>query len=382
VPLPVVSRGLSRSVSLRRPHYLQANSLNALSVSTLAAKPAQPKRVLVTGGAGFLGQALVRALREAPPSLAQPLELIAYDLVDAPGMPTIRGDILDQQALEAALAGIDAVVHSAVVVDWSDLRAEQMQAVNVRGTQTVIDACVAAGVRALVHTSTIDVLCGGGDVHLATEQTPYPPRFLDAYGRTKAESERRVRAATNLDSVILRFAAMYGEGDPYKVPAMLAEARAGRLLFRIGNGRSHMQPVYVGNAAHVTLLALDRLLASDPAVVGRTLFVADHAAGNFFDWMAPILAGLGHTLPQRRLPRWLAHLVGVGSEWLAKVVGGRPALTRSSVQALCETITVDDTATRTALHYQPPYTYEQAVARTVAGFSSHKSMSAPRRETP
>ena len=124
MPGPVENRGLSWSLSLRRPHYLQATAVNALPVSPLAAKPAQPKRVLVTGGAGFLGQALVRALREAPPSLAQPLELIAYDLVDAPGMPTIRGDILDRQALEAALAGIDAVVHSAAVVDWRDRRAK------------------------------------------------------------------------------------------------------------------------------------------------------------------------------------------------------------------------------------------------------------------
>lgn len=303
--------------------------------------------------------------------LSRPVELCAFDLIDAADMPTIRGDILDQQALTAAMRGVDAVIHSAVLVDWSDLRAAQLQAVNVVGTQTVVDACLAAGVRALIHTSTIDVLCGAGDVRLATEQTPYPERFLDAYGRTKAASEQIVRAAfARLPGVILRFAAMYGEGDPYKVPALLAEAKAGRLLFRIGDGEAHMQPVYVGNAAHATLLAVDRLLAGDAAVVGRTFFVADHAAGNFFDWMAPILAGLGYPLPRRRLPRWFAQWIGACSEWWARRFGGRPAMTRSSVQALCETITVDDAATRAALGYQPPHSYVAAVERTVAGFAA------------
>lgn len=325
--------------------------------------------MLVTGGAGFLGQALVRELAAGRVALEHRFELVAYDLVEARGIPSRRGDILDPAALESSLEGIDAVVHCACAVDWSDLRAEHLEAVNVRGTQTLLDACVARGVRVFVHTSTMDVLCGEGDVLLASESAPYPRRFLDAYGRTKAESERRVRAASgHMATAILRFSAMYGEADPYKVPAMMAEARAGRLLFRIGDGRAHMQPLYVGNAATATLLTLDRLLCDDAEVKGKTFFIADHPAGNFFDWMAPIMEGLGYPLPTRRLPRWLAHLAGRGAEWFAKRFGGRPALTRSSVQALCETITVDDRQARKVLGYQPPYAYGEAVARTVSWF--------------
>ncbi|MDB4931168.1 MAG: 3-beta hydroxysteroid dehydrogenase/isomerase [Myxococcaceae bacterium] len=332
--------------------------------------------MLVTGGAGFLGQALVRELAATHLALDHHLELIAYDLADAVGMPTIRGDVLDPVALRNALVGIDGVIHGAVAVDWSDLNRAHLESVNVVGTQTVLDACIAAGVRIFLHTSTMDVLCGDGDVRLATEQTPYPQRFLDAYGQTKAESERRVRrAATHLSTAILRFSAMYGEGDPYKVPSMVAEARAGRLLFRIGDGTAHMQPVYVGNAANATLRAIDRLFAGDVTTIGRTFFVADHAPGNFFDWMAPIMAEIGYPLPKRRLPAGLARLTGTGAEWFARRMGGRPAITRSSVQALCETITVDDRETRKALGYHPPYSYEEAVARTVLWFKqqAHKS---------
>lgn len=327
----------------------------------------------MTGGAGFLGQALARELKGGRVRLAHRIDLVAYDLTDAEDLPTVRGDILNPVALRQALAGVDAVVHGAVAVDWSDQRSAHLEKINVEGTQAVLDACVAAGVPIFVHTSSLDVVCGDGDVIGATEATPYPRHYLDAYGRTKAESERRVRAApAGLATVILRFSAMYGEADPYKVPTMLREARAGRLLFRIGEGTARMQPVYVGNAAVATLLALDRLLAGDTQVEGRTLFVADHAAGNYFDWMAPILAGLGHPLPERRLPGWLARRLAAVAEAVARPFGGRPALTRSSIQALCETITVDDRETRRLLGYEPPYSYEEAVARTVAWFQARE----------
>ena len=325
--------------------------------------------MLVTGGAGFLGQALVRELAAGSVELAHPIELVAYDLVGAPAVQTIRGDILDTAALERALEGFTAVVHCATAVDWSDLRAAHLESINVGGTASVLAACVASGVCVFLHTSTIDVLCGDGDVRDATERTPYPRQFLDAYGRTKADSERLVRAApASLATVILRFAAMYGEGDPYKVPAMLGEARAGRLLFRIGDGSSRMQPLYVGNAAIATLRALDRMLAGGDEVKGKTLFIADHPPSNFFDWMAPIMKGIGHPIPDRKLPGTIARIVGRTSESIAARFGSRPALSRSSVKALLETITVDDRPTRALLGYQPVYSYEEAVARTVTWF--------------
>lgn len=127
-----------------------------------------------------MGQALARELAGGRVELAHSVTLIAYDLALAVGMPTVRGSILDPAALRAALAGVDAVIHCATVVDWSDLHEDRLEEVNVRGTQVVLDACVAAGVRVFVHTSTMDVLCGDGSVFDATDDAPYPRRFLDA----------------------------------------------------------------------------------------------------------------------------------------------------------------------------------------------------------
>jgi len=322
-----------------------------------------------------LGQAIARECRSPRRDYGTPPELIAYDLVDAGGLPTLIGDINDGPALRRAFEGADVVVHCATVVAWSDLREPLLDRVNVEGTRAVVKACRDAGVRALVHTSTMDVVCGDGPVRGVDESAPYPSRYLDAYGRTKAESERVVRAtAEDLPFAILRCSAMYGEADPYKVPSILAEARAGRLLFRVGDGRAHMQPLYVGNAAVAVLLAVGRLLDGDPDVVGETFFLTDHPSENFFHWIEPIVKGLGYQLPTRSLPRAVALAMGTLMEGAARVMGAlgsdvQPAMTRSSVRALTEDVIVDGGRARRCLGYEPLYDYEEAVARTVAWFN-------------
>jgi nucleoside-diphosphate-sugar epimerase len=331
-------------------------------------------KIVITGGAGFLGQAIARECRAPRRDYGGRPELVAYDLQSADGMPTVRGDINDGRALRAALEGADAVIHCATVVAWSDLRAPLLERVNVEGTRSVVRACREAGVKAFVHTSTMDVVCGDGPVRGVDETAPYPTRYLDCYGRAKAESERVVRAeAGELPFAILRCSAMYGEADPYKVPSILAEARAGRLLFRVGDGRAHMQPLYVGNAAIAVLLAVGRLLDGDRDVVGQTFFLTDHPSENFFDWMEPIVQGLGYRIPSRALPRPVALALGALMEGAARAMGAfgsdvQPAMTRSSVRALTEDVVVDGSRARLCLGYEPLYDYDEAVARTIAWF--------------
>ena len=338
-------------------------------------------RVVITGGAGFLGQAVARERSAPRRDYGWSPELVAFDLKEAEGMATVVGDINDESALRAAFDGADAVVHCATVVDWSDLRASLLERVNIEGTRSVVRACRAAGVKALVHTSTMDVVCGDGPVRGVDESEPYPRRFLDSYGRTKAKAERIVREeAGDLPFAILRCSAMYGEADPYKIPQLLAEAKAGRLLFRVGDGDAHMQPLYVGNAAIAVLLALGKLLDGDPEVSGQTFFLTDHPSENFFVWMEPIVEGLGYRIPKRSLPRSVALALGTLMEGVAKAMNKlgcdiQPAMTRSSIRALTEDVIVDGDRARRLLGYQPLYDYEEAVARTVAWFTISSSES-------
>ena len=118
-------------------------------------------------------------------------------------MRTERVDLRDADGLARAIDGCDAVFHVAALYSF-DADATVMEAINVQGTQNVIDACRAAGVRRLVHTSTAGT-CGPVENRVASELDEPPVWELSVpYKRTKVEAEQRVMAAVEqgLDAVV------------------------------------------------------------------------------------------------------------------------------------------------------------------------------------
>jgi len=107
--------------------------------------------------------------------------------------------------------------------------------VNVNGTNNVITAAARSGVRALVYTSTMDVLYDGGDILGGDETMPYPKKFTMVYAETKAIAEQAVlkanSAAAPMKTCVIRPCGMFGEGDPYHVSSFLKMAQSGRLAF-------------------------------------------------------------------------------------------------------------------------------------------------------
>lgn len=119
-------------------------------------------KVLVTGGAGFLGERLTALLRESR-ELGDVDEIRVFD-AKAPKEERSRhfaGDILDEERLRHALEGVDIVFHLAALVDWGREKASRLHAINVEGTRRVIECARAAGARAFVYVSSIDVVFTG-----------------------------------------------------------------------------------------------------------------------------------------------------------------------------------------------------------------------------
>lgn len=123
--------------------------------------------VLVTGGAGFLGKAIIRELLD-PDSPVKAATIRIFDQVVPLQYNTdfrleyIRGDINDAEALKSACEGIDLVIHSAAIVDWGVKSDEEVLAVNVTGTENVVNACRHNSVRYLVFTSSQVNMARGG----------------------------------------------------------------------------------------------------------------------------------------------------------------------------------------------------------------------------
>lgn len=344
--------------------------------------------VLVTGGAGFLGRALLaELLREEgalPVREVRVLDLRAASLArDDPRLVPLVGDVRDYAAVLRACQGADVVIHSAALVDWGRLPEQELEAVNVGGTDNVIRACLEAGVPALVHTSTLDVVYSGRPITDGDESLPYAERHVNAYCRTKAEAERHVIAADGdgaLRTVVVRPCSIFGEGDPYHVTSLIAMARR-MPLFRIGDGKSRSQHVYVGNVAHAHLLAARALLRPGSPAAGQVYFVTDFPAKNFFDYLEPILNGAGYRMLPWALsvPRGVMYGLAVALEGAARllrpVVRFTPTVTRFAVDFVCLELTFRSDKAARELGYRPIYSEEQAFARTIAYFGDRAATS-------
>jgi nucleoside-diphosphate-sugar epimerase len=338
------------------------------------------QRILITGGAGFLGRAILRELARSPFEEVRVFDLEPVDVTGTPALVSIVGDVCNPEALLAACRGVDVVVHAASLVDWGHTTPERLAEVNVGGSENVVRACREAGVRGLVYTSSMDVVCGKRPVVQADETTPYPEVFANEYSRSKALAEQAMLRANGpeLSVCVLRPCGMFGEADPYHVANVLRVVRDGALPFRVGDGSAVFQHVYVGNVAHAHVLALRQLLEPAAAVAGQSYFITDDSpAVNFFDFMDPIVTALGYSLPPktRSVPYPVMLALGAAIEAAAAALRPirrfTPTLTRSSVRFICHDHTFVGDKARRDFGYVPIYSEADAIKRTIAYFREH-----------
>src|SRR5512145_1897773 len=173
------------------------------------------ERVFLTGGSGFLGRALIAALRERGSAVrALARSDAAATAVRAAGAEPVRGDLDDERALRDGMDGCAVVHHAAAKVElWG--RREDFLRITVGGTERVIAAALAAGVRRLVHVSTEAVLAGAASLAGVDERTPLPERPVGLYPLSKGLAEQRALAANGprLTTVVVRPRFIWGRGD-------------------------------------------------------------------------------------------------------------------------------------------------------------------------
>jgi len=323
-------------------------------------------RAVVTGGGGFLGRAIVEALRARGDDVLS-VSRHPHPELEELGARATALDVRDAAALERAFEGADCVFHAAAKAGVFGPRDEYF-AVNVDGTQNVVAACRAAGVPRLVHTSSPSV-CFDGRPHVrAGNDLPYARRFLAAYPESKAEAEREVLSANGRDGLatcVLRPHLVIGPRDPHLVPRLLDRARR-RRLFVVGDGRNEVSLTWVENAARAHVCAADAL-EPGAACAGRAYFVGQEEPVRLWDWIGALLERLGLPPARRRVPASVARAAGATLEaaWRVLRRPGEPPMTRFLAGQLSTSHSYDMAPARRDFGYTELVSTREATDRLV-----------------
>jgi UDP-glucose 4-epimerase len=258
--------------------------------------------ILITGGAGFIGVNLVRALSRAGARIRVLDNLSAGRAQDLEGLPVqlLVGDIRDRQAVAAAMADAQVVIHLAAhtgVVD-SVIDPETDLRVNVLGTLNLLQEAVSAGVDRFIFASTGGAIVGEVEPPVHEEMVPRP---LSPYGAGKLAGEGYCSAfwgSYGLKTIALRFSNVYGPYSYHKgsvVAKFFRQVQAGKELTIYGDGEQTRDFVYVGDLC-------DAILAALPAELpyGRTLQLGtgrETSINQLVDLLRPVV---GDRLPPVR----------------------------------------------------------------------------------
>ncbi|GMH43010.1 hypothetical protein BSKO_10932 [Bryopsis sp. KO-2023] len=272
-------------------------------------------KCMVTGGAGFLGQNLVKQLVETGK-----YDVSIFDVRPPPdsagltGVPYVKGDLTKIESISDALNGVKVVFHVATVTPTAEntTNEELMYAVNVTGAQNVIQASASKDVEKLIFTSSASVVFEGQDLVNVGEDLPYAKNPMDYYTSTKIQAERLILAANGLEGKLatcaLRPSAIFGEGDTVMVPTVVARAKKGKMKYIIGDGENQMDFTYVGNVAQAHIDAAEKLTLESP-LAGKPYFITNQDPQKFWGFMGDILEGLDYERPHIKLPYLLIFIV-------------------------------------------------------------------------
>lgn len=213
-------------------------------------------RVLVTGGSGFIGRAVVSELQ------AKGLDASVADTVAPSGGDQAVVDIRDPEAIRRAVAGRDVVVHLAgPVLETTRKDPYNASAVQLNGTLSVLEACRAGRVRKIILASSFYVYDGIPATAIVNEESPLDPAKMELFGSLKVAAEQLLLAYSRkfgIDYVILRFGSVYGSGAGSNlVQTFLQAGLRGEVLDIWGKGNRMNQYTYLKDVARACVQSLD-----------------------------------------------------------------------------------------------------------------------------
>lgn len=291
-------------------------------------------KIAITGGAGFIGTALARILKD------QGHELVLIDIRASEIFPEASHnvDITDSAALTAALDGVDVIYHLAAEHRDDVSPIQRYYDVNVDGGENVIAAAKAHGITRIIFTSTVAVYpLVPADPQKGSAEVHVPAPFND-YGHSKLQSEATFTAWAAEDEsrslVMLRLVATFGIGNRGNIFTLINQIASGKFIM-IGNGQNRKSIAYVGNVAAFLAHCLN-------LKGGQHLYnYADKPDLDMRDFVGGVRGALGLRGVGLRIPYIIGLMGGFAFDILAEISGRKFPISMIRVRKFCASTIVN-----------------------------------------
>ncbi len=327
-------------------------------------------KVLVTGGGGFLGKAIVKQLLEKEYKVYS-FSRSHYPEVESLGAKCILGDLSRYEDVQEALTGMDAVFHVAALAGvWGDY--SHYYNTNYIGTKNIVDACLKLGISKLVYTSTPSVILDSKEsLSGADESLAYPEKYSNPYGETKAMAEKYVLSHHKegvFHTCALRPHLIWGPGDPHIFPRIF-EKKKKNILKIIGDGQNKVDIIYVDNAAKAHIQAFEKLGPSS-SVGGKAYFLGQGDGIKLWDFINDVLVRGGCEPVKKKLPFKLVYKIGHACEIIYKTLGIKtePPMTRFVCNQLGKDHYFSHKAAERDFGYRPEIGISEGLDRVFTNF--------------
>jgi nucleoside-diphosphate-sugar epimerase len=316
-------------------------------------------RILVTGGTGFTGKALVKRLLDGGHEVVAMdyKEGLKTDELRQWGAEVVIGTVTDRDVVRRCVRGVDIVQHLAAAFREMNVPEQHYWDVNVQGTRNMLEAAEAEGVRKFIYCSTCGVH-GNVDNPPGGEDAPIQP--ADYYQQTKYEAEPVVGEffRRGMKTVIIRPAAIYGPGDPERFYLIYKRVATGRFPM-FGNGRTLYHPLYIDNLVDALVLAQEPGRGD-----GQAYLIADEEYVGIEDLVRRVARAMGIEVNIPHYPVWPVVLAGHICEKACKPFGVTPPIFPRRVDWYRQNRAFDIGKAKRELGYQPRVGLEEGLRLT------------------
>lgn len=316
-------------------------------------------KIAVTGATGFIGLNLCKHLLQSGHSVVAVVRDTAKAKSVLSDAVEIRhGDIRDQQSLVKAFDGCDGVMHLAALFNYPEATWEDYRETNVTAVAYVIEMAKKAGVKRVVHCSTVGVAVGKG-IPPYDEQSPYNPPMWDKYETTKCEGEKlALKYATESDQpeiVVIRPAQVYGPGDKSKAKFYKMVKKG--VLVNPGKTLKHL--IYVDDLSHAFELAMTK-----DGIHGEIFTIAGDEITPLKELILIVADTLGVDKPKIYIPSTSLLMLATVVEKTFNAMGKKPPIFRRSMDFFRKSVCFDSQKAKETLGFKSKTSVKEGVKAT------------------